>query len=540
MRKSVVFAVLSIFVLLLSSCGAENNVDLISFIEEEKEMVEMNDLEKVPHTVDYNDPDWAKDCWVVDIDPDWPQIYVDPTSKETVLASIDDYFKYILDTGVTDIAVCPFEQNSLVPTESDGITWMYEKYNWTEENGVPVDYSKYEGLYKVYTEMGLDIFEIVYGKIKDAGVRPWLTFRMNDVHYGSESAAYIRSDLFYEAKENGYMLGNKYGYYATGFDFSHERIRQVMLDYIEELALRYDVFGLQLDFIREIFCFDYINNDDCTEIMTQFVRDVKAIVEKAEVKFGHPIKLSVRFGRSIEHNKVFGFDAESWVKEGLVDVLVPSPRWEVTDSAVPVEEWKNLAGDNVAIWAGMESRMTNKSKVTADYVKGYSAGFYAKGADGVYFDNFYQLGSDGPSIWGFERKDLTQGVRKYVVTYQDIVPEGMSGYKPLPLSLKNQKEELVVCMGEVNNTETVHLILAMEDAYLSSPTVKLNGVGSSSRELIETPDGIDFNNGAATPLIDEAQFLLYTFRGVDATEDIKISFENGIGKVVYVELFVEP
>ena len=131
MRKSVVFAVLSIFVLLLSSCGAENNVDLISFIEEEKEMVEMNDLEKVPHTVDYNDPDWAKDCWVIDIDPDWPQIYVDPTSKETVLASIDDYFKHILDTGVTDIAVCPFEQNSLVPTESDGITWMYEKYNGT-------------------------------------------------------------------------------------------------------------------------------------------------------------------------------------------------------------------------------------------------------------------------------------------------------------------------------------------------------------------------------------------------------------------------
>ena len=47
MRKSVVFAVLSIFVLLLSSCGAENNVDLISFIEEEKEMVEMNDMENL-------------------------------------------------------------------------------------------------------------------------------------------------------------------------------------------------------------------------------------------------------------------------------------------------------------------------------------------------------------------------------------------------------------------------------------------------------------------------------------------------------------
>ena len=510
-----------------------------SFLEEVKPNETVVSSRTV-HKVDYNDPDWAKDCWVIDIDPDWPQIYVDPTSKETVLSSIDDYFKHILDTGVTDIAVCPFEQNSLVPTESDAITWMYEKYDWTEENGVPVDYSRFEGLYKVYKEMGLDIFEIVYDKIKDAGVRPWLTFRMNDAHYGSDDTAYLRSNLYYEAKENGYMLGEEYGYYATVFDFSHERIRQVMLDYIEELALRYDVFGLQLDFIREIFCFDYINDEGCAEIMTQFIRDVKAIVEKAEEKFGHDIKLSVRFGRSIEHNKVFGFDAETWVKEGIVDVLVPSPRWECTDSAIPVKAWKELAGEDVAIWAGMESRMTGASKVEADYVKGYAAGFYAKGADGVYFDNFYQLGSDGPSIWSFEREDLTKGVRKFVVTYQDIVPKGMTGYKPLPMSLKNEKKEVTVCMGEVKKTETVYITIALSDGYLAVPQIKLNGVESSVVELIETPNGIDFNNGGPIPLVEGAQFILYVFNGVETAEDLNITFEDGAATVKYIEISIEP
>lgn len=490
--------------------------------------------------IDYNDKKWAKDSWIIDIDPDWPVLYLKTESRDAAIDSIKAYFNEFADSGVTDLTICPFEQNSSVPTNSKHIDWLYEKSTWTEENGKPVDYSRFGGIYKVFTEYGIDIFEEMYKTVKDLNIRPWLTLRMNDAHYGYDETAYLRSNLYYEAQRDGMMIGDHYGYYAHNYNFAYEKIRNAMLEYIEELFLRYDVFGYQLDFIREIFCFDYVNETCICDIMTDFIREVKDIVKKAEAKFGHPMKLSVRFGRSIEHNKVFGFDAETWVKEGLVDVLVPSPRWEVTDSAVPVDEWKALAGENVAIWAGMESRMTNKSKVTADYVKGYSAGFYAKGADGVYFDNFYQLGSDGPSIWGFERKDLSQGVRKYVVTYQDIVPEGLSGYKPLPLSLKNQKEELVVCMGEVKNTETVHLILAMEDAYLSSPTVKLNGVGSSSRELIETPDGIDFNNGAATPLIDDAQFLLYTFRGVDATEDIKISFENGIGKVVYVELSVEP
>lgn len=511
---------------------------MITFNDER--VVETVKNEKLEKKVDYNDPGWAKDCWVIDIDPDWPQIYVDPTSKETVLSSIDDYFKYILGTGVTDIAVCPFEQNSLVPTESDAITWMYEKYDWTEENGVAVDYSKYEPLYKVYKEMGLDIFEIVYGKIKDSGVRPWLTFRMNDVHYGSDDASYLRSDLYYEAKENGYMLGSKYGYYATGFDFSHERIRQVMLDYIEELALRYDVFGLQLDFIREIFCFDYINNDDCAEIMTQFVRDVKAIVEKAEAKFGHDIKLSVRFGRSIEHNKVFGFDAETWVKEGLVDVLVPSPRWEVTDSAIPVEEWKKLAGDNVVIWAGMETRMTNSSSVKAEYAKGYSAGFYAKGADGIYYDNFYQLGSDGPSIWDFARLDLTQGVRRFAVTYQDVVPEGMTGYRPLPIKLNSEDEKsLSVCMGEIRKDETVLVAVCLEKGFMKAPSLSLNGIDSTSVQFIDLEDA--FFSGETKPThLEGGQFVLYTFSGIEASSDIEITFEDGVATVNYVELCVKP
>ena len=511
---------------------------MITFNDER--VVETVKNEKLEKKVDYNDPDWAKDCWVIDIDPDWPQIYVDPTSKETVLSSIDDYFKYILGTGVTDIAVCPFEQNSLVPTESDAITWMYEKYDWTEENGVSVDYSKYEPLYKVYKEMGLDIFEIVYGKIKDAGVRPWLTFRMNDVHYGSDDASYLRSDLYYEAQENGYMLGSKYGYYATGFDFSHERIRQVMLDYIEELALRYDVFGLQLDFIREIFCFDYINNDDCAEIMTQFVRDVKAIVEKAEAKFGHDIKLSVRFGRSIEHNKVFGFDAETWVKESLVDVLVPSPRWEVTDSAIPVEEWKKLAGDNVVIWAGMETRMTNSSFVKAEYAKGYSAGFYAKGADGIYYDNFYQLGSDGPSIWDFARRDLTQGVRRFTVTYQDIVPEGMTGYRPLPIKLcGDEKKSISICMGEIGKDETVLVAVCLEKGFMEAPSLSLNGIDSTSVQFIDLEDA--FFSGETKPThLEGGQFVLYTFRGIEVSADIEMKFENGTATINYVELAVQP
>ncbi len=491
--------------------------------------------------LDYYDKNWAKDCWVFDLDADWPMFYLKTESKEAALASIKDYFGRFVGSAVTDLMINPFEQNSSVPTKSEHISWLYEKSTWTEENGIPVDYSRFGGVYKVFTEYGIDIFDEMYKTLTDLNIRPWLTLRMNDAHCNSDETAYMRSNLYYEAKRDGMMIGDHYGYFAHCFNFSYEKIRKVMLEYIEEIFLRYDVFGFQLDFIREIFCFDYINETGICEIMTQFIRDVKAIVRKAEEKFGHPMKLSVRFGRSVEHNKVFGFDAEAWVKEGLVDVLVPSPRWECTDSAVPVDEWKKLAGENVAVFAGIETRMTYASTVTSDYVKGYAAGFYANGADGVYFDNFYQPGSQGPNVWGLKRSDLTNGVRKFTVTSQDLVPEGFTGYKPLPLNVSPDGSELNICMGIIRDSEKVTLTAALENGYKTVPTVKLNGVESSSFKLIETPMGKDmYKNNIPIPLMKDSQFVEYAFSGVSADKDLIIRFENGEALVNYVELSVEP
>ena len=503
--------------------------------------------------LNYSDPDWAKDSWLVDIDPDWPQIYIDPATPETAEASMDDYFSYIFDDNVTDIILCLFEQNSLVPTASDAITWMYEKSTRTEENGVPVDYSKFSPFYKLYTETDTDLYEMAYQKVREAGIRPWLSFRMNDVHYGSDETAYLRSDFFYEAKENGYMLGNKYGYYATALDFSEERVRGVMLDYVKEMILRYDVFGVQLDFIREIFCFDYLSDTDYAQYMTQFIRDVHAAVEEAETKFGHDIKLMVRFGRSIEHNKIFGFDAEAWIKEGLVDALVPSPRWDCTDSAIPVDEWKALAGGNVAIFAGMETRLTNTTSVTGDYAKGYSAGFFAKGADGVYFDNFYQLGSNGPQVWGLTRADLPQGTRRYAVTRQDIIPEGADGYEPLPLDLRKEGTSITVCMGEIRPDETVSLLVELrrkrvEDAekngMQSLPDVTINGAAASSVRQADTTDSFFEGVAVSEDIQQKVSYLaVYTFEGIEAADDLVIEFavdHNELGYIDYLELLVSP
>lgn len=148
MRKISIFAFIIFAFLFISSCEQGEKAVLLPFNKEPVEAEPVN-IEVPQRTIDYDDPNWATDCWIIDLDTDFPMIYIDPTSKESTLSSIKDYFEFMKarfaeegNPSVTDIALCVYEQSSIVPTESDAITWMYEKCLWTEENGFPVDYTK--------------------------------------------------------------------------------------------------------------------------------------------------------------------------------------------------------------------------------------------------------------------------------------------------------------------------------------------------------------------------------------------------------------
>lgn len=564
MRKFYVFLTLISAFILISSCAYEEKISLASF----SDMTSVSEAETVELTtrkIDYNDPDWAEDSWLIDIDADFPSMYIDTTCVETVKTSIRDYFKYLVsdypdNPAVTDVLLNIYEQSSLVPTDSDAITWMYEKCTWTEENGVAVDYSQFDGLYKVFTEYGIDIFAEMINVLEEMNVRPWIYFRMNDFHYVElDEPAYLRSEFYYEALENDYMLGDKaynieyngnYENRANCLDFAEPRVREVLLEYLEETILKYDVFGIQLDFMRNIDCFDYLSDEGYVEIMNQFIRDSKAIVEKAEEKFGHPIKFMIRCGRSVEHNKVFGFDAETWIKEGLVDAIVVSPLVWATDN-LPISEWRELAGDNVAILACIEDNLINynNKKTTENYVKGFSAGYYAQGADGMYFNNFFQKGSIGPSIWkyGIDKDSLYNGVRKVALSYQDKVPINHFNerYEPIPSTLESEGSDYILSIGEIIESDNVYLIAGFSEGCAKIPDVSINGFNALSKQIVDYEDVSHGDSVPGSPQkatsvqLGDLIFVLYEFASFEGSDDVEVHFENSNDILCYLELVVE-
>ena len=375
------------------------------------------------------------------------------------------------NTQITDLAFDVFCQSSMTP--SDVWTDVIDIYNRKLENGVAVDWSSVmEHYYQLYEVHGIDPHAVWFDACRDAGITSWLTVRMNDCHNPDDEVMWIRSEQHYIAKENGWMIGNSYGNQKICYDYSVKEVRDWMLAYIEEQIMRYDVDGLELDFSREWYCFDYINDTGIAEIMTQFIRDVNTLVEAAEEKWGHDMKIKIKLMRDIEQNYTLGFDAEAYYYEGLCDIIGVAPRWATNDSDMPIDEWKEA-------FPGMEIHATitdlTWGKATSyEAAAAYAAAYLALGADKINLYNYFS-NPNSPSTLNQKLyntagslKTLSGVARRSIVAYQDVTPYGYTQYKPLPAKANGLSIDLLT--GPIAANELIYLVVAT-DAPLTKGTL---------------------------------------------------------------------
>ncbi len=403
---------------------------------------------------------------------------------EELLYPFVDIYK---DTLITDVLLNIFCQYSAAKSE----IWSdyADKYEQEIENGVEVDYKDlYKGIYKLNSEYSIDPYEVWLRRLRQIGLSGWLTIRMNDCHEPDEQASFLRSDFFYEAREKGWVIGDKYGYFRYCFDYSVPEVRQKMLDYIKEQLWRYDPDGLELDFQREITCFDIENCPDRVEIMTEFVRSIREMTEERGKQLGHKIRLGVRLMPDIAQNLIYGFDIVNWAKEGLVDLVCYTPRWETSDSDMPSEEWKAKV-KGVELAAGIEilcCRPSDETYCTPAVARGYAARYLSRGADSMYLFNYF-INPDSVSA-ALDEVNKTAGSLeaamklpyRHVVTFQDIAPRGHSRRKPLPINLKSgQSANLDIDIGKSRENASAELIIGFKAGSPENVAVSVNGVAAA-------------------------------------------------------------
>jgi hypothetical protein len=288
---------------------------------------------------------------------------------------------------------------------------------------------------RALTAAGVDPFGVVVDALRKGGCTVLAKFRMNDSHH-LRTCPQIASQFWRRNPE--WRIGNieaksgrKISFNSSPavgptmqrplsearpllLDYAVAEVREFRLAVVREVMERCNVDGLTLNFIRQPFCISFPSKN--APLLTRFVAECRTIVDEAVKKRGNsfPI-LGAIVPWDLDYCRVMGLEVEKWVRDGLLNYVSPTPEY-VTKFDMVIEPWMNLASstrcavypgmtgltslnNDVCLpeeyepqerWVGQEiTKPPGTSKVTHENVRALAHGFYAEGADGISFFNFY-------------------------------------------------------------------------------------------------------------------------------------------------------
>ena len=203
-------------------------------------------------------------------------------------------------------------------------------------------------------------------------------FRMNDRH--GHNKAFMDEHRDWVLEEFGY-----------GLDFSVPAVCEWMLSVMAEMPERFDVDGLELNFIRWGHCFPSAAAQQQHAAMTEFVRRLRAALDETGQRKGNRLMLGVRVPQSLAGCHKLGYDVPTWVAEGLVDYVAPCD-FHFTDFNARYEEFAQLAQDSdCRLYPAFQPMMCEGDQVNLMALEQYRAAvcnYYAAGADGFSVHNY--------------------------------------------------------------------------------------------------------------------------------------------------------
>jgi len=318
----------------------------------------------------------------------------DEMTPEGVDALVDRYAK---DTRVTDLLFNVNGMRSSVPSAVKQVFWDGFDPEAGDDQSyfahVP-DYErpiirKWVGNMLLMEQRGIDPYARWLARGRALGVRGWISVRMNDIHCVDVRGHMMHDRIWEDHPEYWRELEREFeSPIDRALDYGHAAVREHYLAYIRELAERYDMDGLELDFMRQPYNFRAGHEAEGATLMTALVRQVREMTQ------ARGVRLAVRVPGWPETARRLGLDAAAWAREGLIDHLIISSIFSTCDNDMPVEEWKaQLYETKVALLTSLEYSLSPfpQARVrphTTDTLRGTAAGYLDRGADGLYLFNF--------------------------------------------------------------------------------------------------------------------------------------------------------
>jgi len=302
---------------------------------------------------------------------------------------------YLLSPGMGWV---PWWQSKVEP---DFYEW------WMKRTGLKTVSGNRSGSgYETYVYNGGDMVQVLIDTCRKHNMAPFVSLRLNDVHaqecYRDKTQRSIVSCRFYCEHPEWHIDPEHYkrkGYYGKrGMDWAVPQVRAYKLKLIAELADKYDLAGLELDFLRhsQLFRDNGPTPRERIRVITGFVSKVRKALDR---KGGKRKWLCVRIPLLLSRHPELGLDVKKLHAAG-VDMFNLSGWYHTTQNTDAAKVRKLVPG--AAIYVEMthvagrnphfhKSRNygTNPCPRTSDQQFYTTARLArARGADGVSLFNF--------------------------------------------------------------------------------------------------------------------------------------------------------
>lgn len=230
-------------------------------------------------------------------------------------------------------------------------------------------------------EAGITPLDVLIDRCHQRGMEFVAKFWMNDLHArGKRGARFVLDNKQWWLKE-----------YPPGLDYRIEEVRDYVFGVADEVASRFAIDGLLLDFMRWGPCFPRGTGPDHHPIMTDWVRRVRKMLSRRGDLSKRPMNLGVMVPQTFEECRFLGYDVETWIRDGLVDYVCPGDR-TFSDFNARYEAFSALTrNSNCMLYPTLMPMLcygANSTLLRPENYRALAQNFYGAGADGFSVHNF--------------------------------------------------------------------------------------------------------------------------------------------------------
>ncbi len=253
---------------------------------------------------------------------------------------------------------------------------------------------------------GGDLVATFLDECRRLGTKAIVSFRLNDGHHVRDLAAALEENRpsqsmsrFYWENQERFRIGPDPADWSQGvLDWAHPEVPAHKLDLLRELCESYPLDGIELDFLRHWTRFSPERTDleEHRRITTDFVREVRAALDRASAADGRPRSLCIRVPALLQIHDEQGIHLPDLAAAGVDLATLSWSYFTLQDGSVRAA--KALVPDLPILVEMTHTPLTGRALAgsgTQPYLRTTDAQFhttahlaYEQGADGVSIFNF--------------------------------------------------------------------------------------------------------------------------------------------------------